>query len=90
MIAESGLLSLLRNPDNLTMAPWGDLVICEDTALNCGVIGITPEGEQYQIADNVYSDSEMTGVCFSPDGKTMFVNIQYPGMTLAISGEWPV
>jgi secreted PhoX family phosphatase len=90
MIAESGLLSLLRNPDNLTMAPWGDLIVCEDTALNCGVIGITPEGEQYHIADNPYSDSELAGVCFSPDGKTMFVNIQYPGMTLAISGEWPV
>ena len=23
------------------------------------------------------------------DGKTLFVNIQYPGMTLAITGPWP-
>jgi secreted PhoX family phosphatase len=35
------------------------------------------------------SESELSGVCFSPDGKIMFVNIQYPGMTLAITGDWP-
>ena len=90
LIAESDLQSLLRNPDNLTMAPWGDLIVCEDTATHCGVIGITPEGKQYHLADNPYSESEMAGVCFSPDGQTMFVNIQYPGMTLAITGDWPV
>ena len=28
-------------------------------------------------------------VGFSPDGQTLFVNIQYPGMTLAITGPWP-
>jgi uncharacterized protein len=31
----------------------------------------------------------LAGVCFSPDGNTMFVNIQYPGMTVAITGPWP-
>lgn len=90
LIAESDLHSLLWNPDNLTMAPWGDLIVCEDTALHCGVVGVTPEGRQYAIADNAYSDSELAGACFSPDGSTLFVNIQYPGMTVAISGDWPV
>ena len=89
LIAESDENSLLWNPDNLTIAPWGDLIVCEDAALHCGVIGIRPNGEQYHIADNVYSDSELSGVCFSPDGLTMFVNIQYPGMTVAITGDWP-
>ena len=89
MIAESDSNSLLWNPDNLTMAPWGDLIVCEDTAIHCSVIGIKPTGEQYYIADNTYTVSELAGVCFSPDGKTMFVNIQYPGMTLAITGNWP-
>ena len=28
-------------------------------------------------------------LAFSPDGKTLFVNIQYPGMTLAITGPFP-
>ncbi|MCP5092540.1 MAG: DUF839 domain-containing protein, partial [Gammaproteobacteria bacterium] len=85
LIAEATESSLLRNCDNLTMAPWGDLVVCEDTASHCGLVGIRPDGSQYAIADNAHTNSELAGVCFSPDGKTMFVNIQYPGMTLAIT-----
>lgn len=89
LIAEATESSLLRNCDNLTMAPWGDLVVCEDTLSHCGLVGIRPDGSQYAIADNSHTNSELAGVCFSPDGKTMFVNIQYPGMTLAITGPWP-
>ena len=89
LIAEADEQSLLRNCDNLTMAPWGDLIVCEDTANHCGLVGIRPDGTQYEIADNPYSGSELAGVCFSPDGQTLFVNIQYPGMTLAITGPWP-
>ena len=89
LLAESTSDSLLRNADNLTMAPWGDLVVCEDTSDHCGLVGLRPDGSQYAIADNAYSDSELAGVCFSPDGQTLFVNIQYPGMTLAITGPWP-
>ena len=71
------------------MAPWGDLIVCEDTASHCGLVGIRPDGSQYPLADNPYSNSELAGVCFSPDGAILFVNIQYPGMTLAITGPWP-
>jgi len=88
LIAESQRDSLLRNADNLTMAPWGDLVVCEDTSGHCGLVGIRPDGSQYAIGDNAHSSSEMTGVCFSPNGETLFVNIQYPGMTIAITGDW--
>ncbi len=88
LIAESDLSSMLRHADNLTEAPWGDLIICEDTASSCGIIGIRPDGSQYAIADNAHTESELAGVCFSPDGKTLFVNIQYPGMTIAITGPW--
>ena len=34
------------------------------------------------------NDSELAGACFSPDGTTLFVNIQRPGMTVAITGPW--
>lgn len=88
LIAEATRDSLLRNCDNLTQAPWGDLVVCEDTGGCCGLVGIRPDGSQYNIAFNAYSDSELAGVCFSPDGKTLFVNIQYPGMTVAITGDF--
>jgi len=89
LIAQSTSSSLLRNADNLTLAPWGDLVVCEDTLGHCGLVAIRPDGSQYQLADNPYSDSELAGVCFSPDGTILFVNIQNPGMTLAITGPWP-
>ena len=89
MIAEAAPDSLLHNADNLTMSPWGDLIVCEDTSGNCGLVGIRPDGSQYAIANNAYSSSELAGVCFSPDGETLFVNIQYPGTTLAITGPWP-
>ena len=32
--------------------------------------------------------SEVAGVGFSPDGKWLFVHIQYPGETFAITGPW--
>jgi secreted PhoX family phosphatase len=90
LIAESQPDSLLRHADNLAMAPWGDLVVCEDTSHHCGLVGIRPDGSQYAIGDNAHSKSELAGVCFSPDGETLFVNIQYPGMTLAITGDWAI
>lgn len=90
LIAEATDDSLLQHADNLTMAPWGDLVVCEDDSRgHCGLVGVRSDGQQYPIADNAYSGSELAGVCFSPDGRTMFINIQYPGATLAITGPWP-
>ena len=89
LIAQAGPTSLLKNCDNLTMAPWGDLIVCEDTEGNCALVGVRPSGQQYLIANNAYSTSELAGVCFSPDGRTLFLNIQYPGTTVAITGPWP-
>lgn len=90
LIAESTPRSLLRHADNVTMSPWGDLIICEDTANHCGLVGIRPDGQQYPLADNAYTNSELAGVCFSPDARVMFVNIQVRGLTLAITGPWQV
>ena len=82
--------NMARNGDNLTLSPWGDLLICEDTANHCGIVGVRPDGTQYAVADNAYTTAELAGVCFSPDGSTMFVNVQQRGMTLAITGPWSV
>ncbi|MCH2042646.1 MAG: PhoX family protein [Saprospiraceae bacterium] len=78
----------LRYCDNLTVTPWGDIVFCEDGGSNSRITGITPEGKFYYIAKNIMSSSELTGVCFSPSGKTMFVNMQHDGLTIAITGNW--
>lgn len=88
MIAQSTSASLLRNADNVTMSPWGDLIVCEDTAEHCGLVGVKADGTQYPLADNAHTSAELAGICFAPDGRTMFVNIQQRNMTLAINGPW--
>ncbi len=75
--------------DNIVVAPNGHLIICEDhydSTINY-IRGITPEGAVYNIA-RVNVDSETAGACFSPDGSTLFVNVQNPTTTLAITGPW--
>ncbi|WP_287129200.1 alkaline phosphatase PhoX [Candidatus Cyanaurora vandensis] len=80
--------SLLDSPDNLTIAPFGDLFVCEDGSGTQYVVGITPEGELYQFARNALNNFEFAGATFSPDGQTLFLNIQTPGLTFAIWGPW--
>ena len=75
--------------DNLAVAPWGDLILCEDGRGEQYLRGLTPEGQVYNLARNAHEGrSEFCGACFSPDGNTLFVNIQTPGYTLAIRGPW--
>lgn len=78
----------LEMPDNITIAPWGDLWIAEDGGGNDRIIGLTPEGNIYPFAENQFNGSEFAGPAFSPDGKTLFVNMQSPGMTFAIWGPF--
>ena len=80
---------VLEKADNLTVAPWGGLFICEDGPGENRVLGVTPQGEIYEFARNVMNNSELAGATFSPDATTLFVNIQNPGLTLAITGPWP-
>ena len=79
---------LVENADNLTVAPWGDLVVSEDAGRRNELVGVTPEGHCYRLAKNTGSRSEFAGSCFSPDGSTLFTNIQGDGLTLAITGPW--
>lgn len=80
--------ALLEAADNLTVAPWGDLMVCEDhSGMEIRIIGVTPEGKTYTFASN-HLQTEFAGSTFSPDGSTLFVNLQHSGMTLAITGPW--
>jgi hypothetical protein len=88
LFLEPNNIDTFQSCDNLTIAPWGDVIICEDKN-NPRVIGITPEGKTYLIAKNIgYKNSEFAGPVFSPTGNTFFINIQSPGLTLAITGPW--
>lgn len=87
LFSEPNDKEILRACDNLTVAPWGDVILCEDNS-RPRLIGITPEGQIYHLGLNIGHESELTGGCFSPSGKTFFVNIQHAGLTLAITGPW--
>ncbi|UQI44206.1 DUF839 domain-containing protein [Streptomyces sp. HU2014] len=83
-------------PDNITVSPYGGLVIAEDGEGVQHLFGALDNGRTYPIARNELNIgtpekpeySEFTGVTFSPDGRTLFANIQDPGIMLAITGPW--
>ncbi len=77
--------------DNITISPSGHLVVCEDSyddVVQNYLRGITPQGAAYPLA-RLNIQTEPAGACFSPDGRTLFVNAYSPTMTLAITGPWP-
>ncbi len=79
---------LVENADNLVVSPWGDLVLCEDGPAEQFLVGVTPQGSTYKLGRNALDGSEFAGATFSPDGSTLFVNIQHAGLTFAIVGPW--
>lgn len=82
--------SLLLMPDNICLA-GRNLVICEDNDLRSYLRVLTPRGQVFDLAKNIapgFETRELAGVTFSPDGQTLFVNLQFPGLTFAIWGPW--
>ena len=76
-------------PDNITVSPYGGVILAEDGEGASHLVGSTPEGETFFFARNQHpDDSEFAGPNFSHDGKTLFVNIQEPGYVLAITGPF--
>ena len=77
-------------PDNVTVSPWGDVFLAEDGDAPNGVCVLHPDGSVRYFAENVLNDgdSEITGVCFSPDGRWLFLNLQWEGLTLAVTGPF--
>lgn len=81
---------MLNYGDNLIVAPHGHLIVCEDqyTEITTNHLrGVTPQGRTYPFA-LLRAQTELAGVCFSADGRIMFVNIYHPGKTLAVTGPW--
>lgn len=89
LFAESSGQSDFEKCDNIVASSRGDLIVCEDGDGDNFVRAITPDGVIYTLARNADAGkSEFCGACFSPDGDTLFVNIQRPGITLAVTGAW--
>jgi uncharacterized protein len=99
LIYESPSTSVLLKPDNITVSPGGGILLCEDTdrARQTFLRGVTGDGQLYDFAANIRpgtipgsttpaSWDEFAGATFK--GGWLFVNIQTPGVTFAITGPW--
>lgn len=75
LLFESADVDVLDAPDNLTVTPSGGLIICEDGAGMQLLRGISPSGEIFDFAKNIHNNIEFAGPVFSPDGRTLFVNL---------------
>lgn len=99
LLFESPDRAILDMPDNICLHPKNHLLfICEDSDY-VGESGtpdnfvriLTPGGKMADFAKNItpnFERAEFAGSTFSKDGKTLFINIQTAGATLAIWGEW--
>ena len=101
LVFESPGPEVLAMPDNITLSRRGGLAICEDGPAIQRVQGLTTNGQLIVFARNNvvlsgekhglsgdFRRMEFAGVTYSPDGEWMFVNIQTPGITFAITGPW--
>jgi uncharacterized protein len=90
----------LELPDNITARnDRGTVILCEDGPIENYIRGLTRNGVMFDIALNQLTRNtapfaprfgeEFAGATFSPDGETLFVNIQASqGVTFAIWGPW--
>jgi secreted PhoX family phosphatase len=102
LMFESNGTASLNMPDNVTVSPRGGLVLCENgNAMVQHVHGLTRDGRIFRFARNNvrlagernglrgdFTTMEFAGATFSPDGRWLFVNVQVPGITCAITGPW--
>jgi secreted PhoX family phosphatase len=102
LVFESPDKHLLKMPDNMTVSPRGGILLCEDSGeVGQRLQGLTTCGRVFPLAANDmvlqgekngiigdFREQEFAGVTFSPDGEWLFVNIQTPGITFAITGPW--
>jgi secreted PhoX family phosphatase len=97
LVFESPGVDTLDFPDNVTTSRRGTLILCEDSTGDNFLRGLSPRGDLWSLALNRLVSStgtprfgdEFAGSTFSPDGHTLFVNIQASrGVTFAIWGDW--
>lgn len=76
-----------ESPDNITLAPSGGLMVCEDGDGAQHIFGLSRHGDVYPVArgrQNLGTPQEpewgeFAGVTFAPDHRTMYVNCYTPG-----------
>jgi secreted PhoX family phosphatase len=98
LLFESPSRDVLDSPDNLCLSPRGGLMICEDGMAEQFIRALTPDGGLFDMLRTDAGSAEFAGVCFAPNGRTLFFNIQggnratsaanLAGGTYAVWGPW--
>lgn len=92
LVYESPGAGTLDLPDNVVVSKKGSLVLCEDGSGDNFLRGLTKQGQLFDFARNAdpaQPGQEFAGATFSPDGETLYVNIQSgSGYSIAIWGPW--
>ena len=89
LLFESTDQAAMAAPDNMCASPLNNnLIICEDGSGAEYLHLLRRSGNQiYRLAQNIYpgqEGSEWAGATFSPDGQTLFANLQGAGVVFAI------
>jgi uncharacterized protein len=92
LVYESPSRFVLNFPDQLGVSPRGSVIICEDGFDPSTLRALTPSGTLVDLAVATDGINDITGVTFSPSGRTLFFNFQgddgIPAMTIAVWGPW--
>jgi uncharacterized protein len=76
-------------PDNITVSPYGGVMLAEDGDGKQHLVGATDKGDVFFFARNDHPDNgEFAGPTFAPDQATLFANVQMPGYVFAIQGPF--
>jgi len=76
-------------PDNITVSPYGGVILAEDGDGKNHLVGSSDSGEVFFFARNeLPGDNEFTGPTFSNNKQTLFANVQSPGHLFAITGPF--
>jgi uncharacterized protein len=79
---------VLDMPDNVTVAPSGQIFFGENGGQTNFVRALTSIGDFCDVAHQASGTSEISGLCFSPGGDALFCNLQQDGLTVVITGPF--
>lgn len=91
LVYESPNTDVLDFPDNICFGNKGNMFICEDGSNGNYMRILDRNGTLSTFAQNIvpnFETYEITGSIFSPDKQVLFFNIQTPGITFAVWGNW--
>jgi secreted PhoX family phosphatase len=64
--------------DNLTVSPWGDILVAEDppSSPSSRIMVVQPNRQAIPLVEVFHSGSEICGPAFSPDGSRLYFSSQ--------------